>query len=44
MGNGVSEQFTRINADEGARGDLLIASENALRVQISEYINERVCV
>jgi hypothetical protein len=27
MGNGVSEQFIRINADEGDRRDRLIASE-----------------
>jgi hypothetical protein len=35
MSNGVSEQFTRINADEGARGDLLIVCEDILRIQIN---------
>jgi len=38
MSNGVSEQFTRINADEGARGDLLIASKDTLK-QISDDIS-----
>ena len=39
MSNGVSEQFTRINADEGARRDRLIASEDTLRIQISDYVS-----
>jgi hypothetical protein len=38
MSNGVSEQFTRINA-EGARGDLLIVCEDILRIQISDHIS-----
>jgi hypothetical protein len=39
MSNGISEQFTRINANEGAHGNLLIASEDALRIQISDHIS-----
>jgi hypothetical protein len=39
MSNGVCEQFTRINAEEGARGDLLIVSEDILRIQISDHIS-----
>jgi len=39
MSNGVSEQFTRINADEGARRDRLIARKDTLRIQISDHIS-----
>jgi hypothetical protein len=38
MSNGISEQFTRINADEGARGDLIVC-EDILRIQISDRIS-----
>jgi hypothetical protein len=39
VGNGVSEQFIGINANEGGRGDRLIASEDTLRTQISDHIS-----
>ena len=39
MSNDVREQFTRINADEGAHKDRLIASEDTLRIQISDHIS-----
>ena len=37
MSNGISEQFTRINADEGAHGNLLIASEDTFK-----YANQQL--